>query len=293
MKVAFIGNCQAQLMQSWVGGQATEVTIVEVPAVWLLAEEDRARLLVEFDSCDYIFTQRLSDSMGAEFVRTSFLSEKYPETLVIWPNIYFDGYFPGLGYRYDPSGRKYLGPLDEYHLPFVRRMFESGATSAETCAVLIGDRLLESYPDPVIESLTQLSTRENNVDVGISDYLAVMFSVERTMFSMNHPTNATMLEMLRRLFGFVGERRRLASLVDNPYPLDKVVVPVLPAVSRRYRLGFEHVDLQFKGLDFEARSGRIEVLDQIRYYGPQDLIDAYYRCYAIECQPEARELATA
>lgn len=282
MKVAFIGNCQAQLMQSWVGGQIADISIVQVPPVWLLEEYQRASLLEGLDQCDYIFTQRLTDDLDAEYARTSFLRQRYGDRLIVWPNIYFDGYFPGLGYRYDGTGGKYLSPLDEYHFSFVRTMFEAGASSADACAALTTEALFQWHPDPVTASLLRLREREDEVDVSISDYLAVMLAVDRTMFSMNHPTNATILEMLRRLFGHIGETRRLAGLVDNPFPLNKIIIPVLQPIARLYRLRFDEDCQPFKGLEYQVHNGRVEVSDRVRFYDAASLIDAFFYCYSLE-----------
>lgn len=279
LKLGFLGNCQAQALEGWLRQVPDQIELVTLPPIWLVEEQDVPDILERIQTCDVLFAQRLSEDFARRELVTSRLKAEFGDRLVSWPNIYFDGYFPGISYRYSEYGRIH-GPLDEYHWDLIESAWREGV-DAETCVKrLTGDAIFERYPDPVSQSLGNLANRERGLDVGIADYLAANLHWQRLFYSMNHPVNELLFEMLHRLFAYIGERKRIKGLGEYGFPLNKIILPVLPAISRRYRINFGENDVT-RGVDIEFGDRQYTVKDDEKIYNFSELVDSFYRVYDI------------
>lgn len=279
LKVGFLGNCQAQALESWAMQAGDLLYVVCFPPVWLIEQEHADRMIEQIESCDFLFAQRLSDNFARPELATSRLKERYGHKLVSWPNAYFDGYFPGISYRYHPGGR-ILGPLDEYHWDPIEANFLAGRGVAECVREMESEAIFERIADPVGDSLRRLSERETGLDVIISDYIAWGLQHERMFYSMNHPVNSLMRELMDRMFGEICERRRLASLAEYGFPLNKIVLPVLPAIARRHRISFGK-DEPIKGVAVIFSENGYSVTDEPQHYTLTELVECFYRTYEL------------
>ena len=277
LKIGFLGNCQAQAMESWAMQADGQLSVITFPAVWLIEEADVDEIINRIESCDILFAQRLSDDFSRPELATSRLKERFGSRLVSWPNVYFDGYFPGISYRYHSDGR-ILGPLDEYHWDVIEANFQAGRSVAECVEEMATDAILARSANPVADSLIQLGNRETGLDVVISDYVASNLHANRLFYSMNHPVNSLLRELLDRLFGEIGERKRLAALSEYGFPLDKIVLPVLPAIAARHGIKFSR-DEMIKGVAVEFVDGGYNVTNQPQFYTLTELIQGFYRTY--------------
>lgn len=277
MKVGFLGNCQAQALESWTMQANEQLEVVTFPAVWLIEKGEVEEIVNRIEGCDVLFAQRLSDDFNLPELATSRLKKHFGPRLVSWPNVYFDGYFPGISYRYHPGGR-ILGPLDEYHWDVIEANFQAGKSVAECVEEMETEAILARAANPVADSLVQLGSRETGLDVVISDYIASNLHDRRLFYSMNHPVNSLLRELLDRLFGEIGERRRLASLSEYQFPLDKIILPVLPAIAARHGIDFCR-DENIKGVTVEFASGGYIVTAAQQFYTMSELVDCFYRTY--------------
>lgn len=279
LKVGFLGNCQAQAMESWVMQADGQLEVTTFPAVWLIEEADVGEIIDRIESCDVLFAQRLSDNFNRPELATSRLKDRFGSKLISWPNVYFDGYFPGISYRYHPGGR-ILGPLDEYHWDVIEANFQAGRSVADCVEEMETDAILARSDNPVADSLIQLGNREAGLDVVISDYVASNLHASRLFYSMNHPVNSLLRELLDRLFGEIGERKRLAVLSEYGFPLNKIVLPVLPAIAARHGIDFSR-DEKIKGVAVKFGEGDYTVTATSQFYTMTELVDCFYRTY--EC----------
>jgi hypothetical protein len=64
--------------------------------------------------------QRVSNEFDIDWIASSRVREAFGDKVTVWPNIYFDGYFPGVQYVYLAHWGKLLSPLGEYHFEQIR-----------------------------------------------------------------------------------------------------------------------------------------------------------------------------
>lgn len=279
MKVAFVGNCQAQVLEQMVLANSSSIEVEFMPPVWLIEKRDERDILAKLDDCDWIFCQRVVEAQ-AGFVTTAALKSKYRERAISWPNVYFDGYFPGIQYLYRADGRKVLGPIDEYHFSFIIEAFEHSLPK-EYCVELIETAsIFNVFPQPIHSSLARLDQREMELDVRIADYLASYMGGGRLFYTMNHPTELVMRELMMRLLGAASLAGSLRGDYIGSYLLDKIVLPFFPAIRDRYKLYDNLQSYDFKGVVI-ARIGRddIELEEKAKFYSPLDLVESFYQCY--------------
>jgi len=285
LKVGFLGNCQAQSMQSWASA-STDVSVAWLPPVWLIKEQETAKILDDISACDFLFTQRLSDDFAIPELQTANLKASFPGKVISWPNMYFDGYFPGLKYKYNNEG-KIVGPLDDYHIDIIEKSYISGSPPELCVKILDSKDIFDWHPDPISSSLKSLSDREGGLDVIVSDYLFEHLHRQRLFYSMNHPVNELLLEMIHRLFGFVGEQKRVMDLGPFAYPLDKVFIPVNPAIRERFGMRFSEPS-EVGGVEVCFEGGSYRITDTKKEYDYLSLVDCFYRIYDIVMPREAK-----
>jgi len=276
-KVVYLGNCQAEAMASIAIFFGLDQNPVTLPPIWTLTDNDRAKIEGAYKEADYIFLQRVDGSFPVTFVKSEYVRNLVPRTPVItWPNIYFDGYFPGIRYLYGPKG-KIVGPLSDYHFDWIIETFRKKLALEETQEYLI-NIFNEKYATPAEDSIRNLIAREKDTDAKISDYIQTYFRHEKLFYTMNHPATIVIVEMLRRLHNVVNLRFLETSLDTFPYHLNSIDIGCLPIFNSKYHPTFQTQEL-IKGLKISP-DGTTPLQDQPAYYKLQELIRIYYSIYS-------------
>jgi hypothetical protein len=280
MNICIAGNCQAQHMEMMLGVGNQDLSITRLPPVFLMKPDEKDDVYARFAAADVIFMQRISNEYGIDWIASSAVKDSFGDRVTIWPNIYFDGYFPGVQYVYLPNWGKLLSPLGEYHFAQVRAAHAAGQTAEEALNAFAGDALFEAAPDPIAESLNRLRTREADVDVPISDVIEERHARERQFYTPNHPVNALLARMIERL----AQRHDIAfdapRAIAAPYRLDECDIATSPAIVRRFALPFDH-DTHYRGRELLAVEPHQVTLGGPKDYSARDLVDAFYRLYDV------------
>lgn len=273
--VIYIGNCQAQAFQSLTGHLGLDVEVLLAPPVWAISKEEEAKLEDRIRKAHFVFCQRLAPDFPVSMLRAANLRALAPGKTIIWPNIYFDGYFPGIGYIYREDG-KVEGPLRDYHFEWMHKSWEAGGSVEETARIATDASAWDQRPDVVEASILQLREREADVDVTISDYIVNRFRSQKLFYAMNHPYDALLSEMLRRLFQFAGLRFSSVGPESYPYTLNEIQIPALGVFKQRYRPSFHDVDI-IKGAAVDPATCKSTA--ERLYSGFEELTGEFFRQY--------------
>lgn len=278
-RVAFIGNCQAQALASMAGHLGLPLEVVPTPANFDLPAFGTPEIWRDIKSCDFVFNQRVASDYPVEFARPDFLKNTFGDRSISWPNVYFDGYFPGIQYLYLQSG-KVVGPLADYHFDFVRSAWAHGVEVNELCRSFRSGPLATSFVAQADRSLNELRRREDGLTVRMSDWIVARWRYEKLLFVMNHPGNPTLLELMRRLLRAAGIDAALnpAGLAHYPYTLDQIRLPPFPAIHQQMHLRFA-ADQSIVGTRVEVRGVQAELVPGTETYSWEQLFEAYFRLY--------------
>lgn len=278
VRLVVLGNCQAQLLEAMFSIAAPEVTVTRFPPVFEMEEMDRQRVQSSLADADIVFSQRTADSFHLNWLTPGALRKEWGGKILIWPNIYFDGYFPRTQYIYCSDGRKLLSPLEDYHLAPLLEAFRNGASEREASEALYFECGLDQ--DSFEASFQQLEHREQSADVKISDFLREEANTRRCFYTPNHPFNHLLAEVGARLACHAGVAFDATAAAAQKYRLDRIYIPCFPAIQRRRSLPFDRVTV-FRGLevlDVEPTGIR---LGRPRSYLIEELVHAYWRIYQI------------
>lgn len=284
MKIAFTGNCQAQTLTQMAHFLDLGAELIVPPPVFDIQAFDTKEIREEVLSADFIFAQRVSENYSAEYIRPSSLEELAPGKHLIWPNIYFDGYFPGIRYMYAGTGTKVTGPLSDYHFDQVEKMWQAGATVEDAWDLLSSsDAGRQNDPMPAETSIHMMRERESVCDITMSDFIENNFRKEKLFFSMNHPSDQTMLEALSRMLekaqiGISTKDKSIKDLQGFPYTLNEIDLPTLPYVSNLYGLNANE-DFHVTGRDMVLVDNQWKASDGRKSYSGLEMVDAFYRVY--------------
>ncbi|MGX5734059.1 WcbI family polysaccharide biosynthesis putative acetyltransferase [Bosea thiooxidans] len=277
-KVCILGNCQAQHLETMLKLSRPDVEVLNLEPVFMMTAEHHAAVYDRLGAADLIFAQRISNEFKLDWLSSEHVRATFGSKVTVWPNVYFDGYFPGVNYIYHGSWGKLLSPLLEYHFQPLTAAFKAGLSVEQAIDRFAGEGLLAATPDPFEVSLAQLRGREADVDVAISDHLAERIGRERCFYTPNHPTNELLGELLARLLGHVGEAIDVTKGVAMPYRLDEVYIAASPAVAGRYDLPFDR-EPRYVGREILGVEGSSVKLGGAKTYDLIGLTEAFYRLY--------------
>lgn len=253
----------------------------KVPPNFTLTDRDKEYIGRKLDAARYIFIQRTSDDFHLEWLQSSKVAASYPNKTWIWPNIYFDGYFPRTRYIYLQGGGKLLSPLDEYHLHPIVEAFKAGRSLEYATQQLKSDA---SGIDPLEESLGRLRAREQDCTVHISDYISDQVVKSKCFYTPNHPHTALLVEMAKRLAEAAGLPFDMTKAAASPYKLDKIDIAPFPWIAQRGALGFEPPKMS-KGVDVTNVNGAQVTLGGSHDYGLEELVEVFYKIYRAALRP--------
>jgi hypothetical protein len=283
-RVAIIGNCQAQMLEAMFTVFASDVQVARLTPNFQMGDADRDAVLATLAQADSIFAQRVAGAFHLPWLTPASLKRTFGNKVWIWPNIYFDGYTPGVHYIYLNDWGKLSSPLEDYHLKEVVDAYRAGANANGATHRLIAGA--SGATDSFAASLDELRQRECETDVTISDWLATAVGQRRCFYTPNHPYNGTLAEMARRLAVAASIAFNAARAAEAfTTRLDRIYIPSFPAVVRRHALQFDRI-LLFRGVEVTAVAPGKITLGAPRCYDPITLVDQFYRIYDVALKNE-------
>ncbi len=263
-------------------------TVLRLPPVFELTDDNQDDVLSTLQQSDYIFSQRVAPDYQLKWVRPAWLKEAFPGKVAIWPNLYFDGYFPDVQYVYLQPYGKLQGPLDDYHLRRVLDAHKAGRSLASAIEEIVE---VVPAPDPFSTSIGQLTSREMDVDVRISDFLVNEVTRRRAFYTPNHPYNFVLIEMARRLASRAGLPLDQEAAERFDYRLDKIYIPVQPAIARSEGVTFVE-EGTFRGRVVEAVTPSSIQLGLTKDYQTAEIVEEFYNLYDVVFgRPQQRDIA--
>jgi hypothetical protein len=260
--------------------QATSetVTVARLCPNYQMKDDMRDEVMALLHRSDVVFAQRVSRDYPIVWLTPAYLKAELGPKVFIWPNIYFDGYTPGVHYIYEAGWGKLQSPLEDYHLREIVEAFKLGRSVREATALLTSVEQVDGS-DPFANSFESLQIRERDVDIGISDYVRQNVHARRSLYTPNHPYNFVLVEMARRL----AQAAELAfdsnsAIARFSARLDRIYIPAAPWVARRYRLNFDRIQV-YRGREIVGVRPGTVMLGKARSFWPADLIEQFYRIY--------------
>ena len=206
-----IGNCQSNPISIFVEKISPQFKRVLFPAIHLIDLSKLDRIWEILDKVDIIIHQPISDSFGELGIESLML--KYPDKkYVSFPSVYFDGYFPYLGYLRRPAGGTVKGVLGDYHDFRVLEAFLQGKGKKEICAILNS-----KSSKKVIENINRLKKDKTGNHVAVDLIKAevsspknrstilpyVRFTTASTTPSKNTAKTTNMVTKFLRYYSFI------------------------------------------------------------------------------------------
>jgi len=278
-RIAVLGNCQAQMLEGMFAQFSPNVHVDRLAPNFQMTAADAPSVHATLAQADIIFAQRVSKSYHLSWLTPAGLRADYKERVITWPNLYFDGYTPGVHYIYLHGWGKLSSPLTDYHLREVVDAHRAGADAKQAAHVL------RHPPTPASDSFdasfSELRAREAEVDIPISDFLAPIVAQQRCFYTPNHPKNLLLAEMGRRLAAAAGLAFDAAAAAASfESRLDRIYIPAAPDVVRHHNLPFDHIPL-YHGVEVgDVGAGQV-TLGKPRCFEMQPLVDSFYRIYDV------------
>lgn len=235
MKIVVAGNCQARPLAHLLSKLNPNITIIATPIVHLLKPEDEGEFRPALDSADIIITQLIADSYPCEFIRTNQLKAQYGDKVKTILNLYFTGYNPDLRYLRHPEVGTLRGPLGDYHNHTIMTSWMLGINQTQAVNWL-NDPFFNSqeYASAAKNSLLELKSREEHVDIPIVDFIEAGYQNQRFFFTFNHPSASLLAFYAKRISKLVFNKQTeiIPELIKNEF-LDQLIPKVPPGLGNQ------------------------------------------------------------
>lgn len=220
MKICIVGNCQGAQLGRLIASVSADISVFDVPANYAAKEPDRQYFDDAYRKSDIIFVQHVGPNFQPEFCRADY-ARQFGKPVLVWPVVYFDGYFPDIGY-FRAAGQTVMSILGGYHSRFIRHSYIQGRSCEDTFRDYIGDSFANTFKDSFLRSIELLRIREAACDVVISDYIDEHCRDRQMFYVTNHPDNLTLSVLLNRLLDKAGAHSVIPREIIE---LDQVIFP--------------------------------------------------------------------
>lgn len=272
--LACYGNCQINNILSLI--ETSNILkemflILYWPPIQLMSEEERTSglsslVLKEIDL--FIYQNVAPDNKFSKKLASAELLKSIREDAmkVCIPNVYWTGYFPQFcANKFNPSFEGIRGGLFPYGDKNIVELWKEH--SVEDVAYIVSQEDFYSR-DEVLknanESLEKLKSKESLCDVKISDFIESEYKEHYLFYTVNHPTNYLLKELVKRIFSYLSIK---VSDIDEEIALknDSREIAIYPSVKKALGLRFEKEKFTWLSLLSKPASFQDYVKDYINY----------------------------
>ena len=243
--IALVGNCQAFPLLLGLRNVLPEASINYCNSVHLATAAEVARLHQALPTADVLVMHRVQpgyrNNIGLDSTTLKSLLAPSARCLVL-PNLHYEGQLPWCGYGQDPDGRLATLEADSPLGPYQDFL----AMAAAGLGLDADDLLNKPCPEGVAallqiahqSSLAELQSREAQCNLQLSDWIAEHHRHQPIGHTVNHPTQASLQELLRRLLGQLDPEHQLGpDPFDGQDHLGNLSLPIHPWVQQALNLG--------------------------------------------------------
>jgi polysaccharide biosynthesis acetyltransferase WcbI-like protein len=215
IKVMVLANCQGAAVKALLKHNVKNLEIVPTPPIHQIKGNNTIinDLYSQLVSVDYIITQPLQDK-GFGRLRLENLKLGYNDKLISFPVLFFQGDNPELIYLRDERNLHISGFLTDYHDINILVGFKHRVTVKQMTKFFLDKNYLDQSIITTIrkKSLDTLKRREKDLDIKVSDYIGELAKLEKTFWTMNHPKNSVLDEVVRLIMLRMGLTKRYKSV---------------------------------------------------------------------------------
>lgn len=276
-QIIVLGNCQARPVATYLNEMTGGVSQYTPLIAHLSNSEQEADDFRILDAADLILTQPIEDTFKASHLATSLLKMRYPNNVITWPNLFFIGQTPDIISLRDELGKVINGPLESYQSAGVVNCWQNGMNADQAIEFLRNEL---PFPADVLKkaivlSWENLSTRESQLDVRITDFIESRIERERLFFTFNHPSSRLLIEISERLCR-VCDVPVIKPLISEFFeePLGRLTAPTTKCLADLLGFKFPYTDA-CKGIEIKFEKKFI-VNGNRKIYSFNDFVHSTY-----------------
>ena len=244
MRLVVVGNCQAHPLAIGLRMALPQLAIKTSPSVHLATADEVAELHLWIANADLLVMHRVLPGYRANIgLDCSTLLSLLPDSArsLVLPSLHYEGHHPWIAYAHDPDGRLHSleaeSPLCTYHdflaMVAARDDLPLNALLEPACPITVLDGIRAQH----LQSLAELQERETDCDLSLSDWLAANHRQQPLFHTLNHPTQFTLDQLLRRLLTQLQLPHQLSdALHDSIEHLGALSIPIHPWVRQALAL---------------------------------------------------------
>ncbi len=272
--IAIVANCQARPLTTLLE-TCFKVRCLEPIIVHLANDANAEDYWNTLESADAVISQFISDKYPCAAIRTNYLKKRYGNRLLLIPNLFYQGYTPDLRYVRLKNKPTLTGPLGDYHSSIILDCWTKGLSQEQASINYQSKKIWKDlYLNTASQSLQELRSREQILDIKISDYIEKEQSSKQLFFTFNHPSKHLLEKLAYRIgnhFNLEAKSDDSTALVDEP--LGRLQAPLHPFTKRQLALQFEGPQL-FSGIETKKTGAK-----QFRTFTLQEIVNLFYHVY--------------
>ena len=249
-KICISGNCVTEKIPLFLKTNHNFTTLYDMDIlkpIHTVTKDDVDDFKKSVMTCDVFLTQPISGHKYIELgIDTESLKKIMKPTakLFLMPVPYFKGYFPEQFYLHDNIGSlvgTHEGLPSPYHNKIIFWGYTMGKSVEEVYDFLYNNNNMKNIDKLVIESLSELSRREEYLAFRISDFILENYSDKRLFWTINHPSNIMIQYIASEILRILGikkyfwQRRPTVKKIPEEC-LAEYVTPILPSITNQLKL---------------------------------------------------------
>ena len=287
LKLAIIGNCQAEMLQQFVKEMSDEVIISILDGVHKLSHLQKEKYIKVYTEVNYIITHNISDNYPIEYVRTSFLQESFPGKIFVMANFWFNGYDPSIFVPLARSGLPLEGPLGGNHSRSIIKSFEAGLSADQA---LMDWQNMKDFEARAIqmtnESISVMVERDESCQLKGSDFMITNFQNIAISHTVNHPSSSYILHLAEQLFSLFKIKNEMLNINSLP---DYFLLNFIDIIPNKFI--YNHFKLEFKKATlYRGYANQSGSWQGVKLYTSRDLVQVFYSIYSSVWSEEGASL---
>jgi hypothetical protein len=247
-KCLIYGNCQAMAIRNFLSKHPSFKSfydVLEVKPVHLLTRNDVEFLERTIAEADLFIHQPISDNYkGIHQLSTNFIKKQLKSNckVIAFPVAYFTGYNPEITYLKDGNSTVISEPFPLHDLNLLK-LYADGKTVDQAIEAIQSEQFYSAQyvQDNLNKTLTNLISREENLEVRLAEFIQVHFREKRLFHTFNHPS-ATIVEFLVNSILNLLEikcEQSFSEIFRNSDILGQSSYPIYPAVAKALNISFQ------------------------------------------------------
>ncbi|WP_146202043.1 WcbI family polysaccharide biosynthesis putative acetyltransferase [Teichococcus aestuarii] len=246
IRLTILGNCQGAFLQNLAKRFPDQFVVNNTPDMYQQDESYFVEFKRIIENSDVVISRHFAEGLKFTPAITKNLKNVLKEKLIVFPNIYFNGYFPDFFVPYNKLGKAIQGIAGDYHSRTIYDCYKKKMSENEAINEIFLLEQKEKYKSSFENSFKLLTEKEKESDIKVSDLIIDRGSGVPRLYTYNHPKNFILYKVFERVLERIGVDIKIDGDPLQNWALDWKILPIYPYLCKNYNISEEYASYVWK-----------------------------------------------